>query len=245
MHSRIRAVAPTILCLCACHPSAPLPDVYHVVGPGSGELTSSTLSAVSQTERTFSRAATGDTAERQSLVARVDEHVINDPSGPILVRVTTGHYAGGDYYDSLFVRRASLQPVREHLSYLQRKLDKRFDYRGKSVHQTNTTSDSSSTFERDYATPVFAFSEIETIIRSLPLRRGYVAILPLYSEGDDALEMDSVAVSQASPGDRWVVRFGDPAIIATYELQGSTRRIVSYEVISRKTGGRARKLYEP
>jgi hypothetical protein len=54
------------------------------------------------------------------------------------------------------------------------------------------------------------------LVRSLPYRVGYTAILPLYSEGDDAIEMASVAVI-GTGADRWTVRFADPAIIAIME----------------------------
>ena len=37
--------------------------------------------------------------------------------------MTTGHYSGGDHYDSLFVRREDLRPVRERFSYVQRQTD--------------------------------------------------------------------------------------------------------------------------
>lgn len=80
-------------------------------------------------------------------------------------------------------------------------------------------------------------------MRSLPYRLGYTAILPLYSEGDDAIEMDSVAVVDARP-DRWTIRFADPAIVATYGIDAATRRIVSYDVTGRKTHGKARKIYQ-
>jgi hypothetical protein len=80
-------------------------------------------------------------------------------------------------------------------------------------------------------------------VRSTPYRAGFTSIVPLYSEGDDAIEMDSIAVIGAAPG-RWTIRFADPAIIATYGLDVTTRRILSYDVVSRKTGGRARKGYE-
>jgi hypothetical protein len=107
----------------------------------------------------------------------------------------------------------------------------------------NMSGDSTATVERRYDAPVFAFSEIEMLVRSLPYRPGYTAILPLYSEGDDAIEMDSVAVVDARPN-RWTVRFADPAIIAVYGIDAGTRRIVSYEVTSRKTRGKTRTIFQ-
>jgi hypothetical protein len=55
--------------------------------------------------------------------------------------------------------------------------------------------------------------------------------------------MDSMAVTGAAP-ERWTIRFADPAIIATYGLDVTTRRILSYDVVSRQTSSRARKGYE-
>jgi len=216
---------------------------YPVVPADAGALVTEHLTNDSHVERTMSRAATGDTAEHESVVARVDEVVVGTEGRATLLRVTTGHYSGGDYYDSLVVHRDDLRPVREHLAYAQRKLDKRFTFEGGTVHQTNTSGDSVARFDRRYDAPVFAFSEIELLVRSLPYRPGYTAIVPLYSEGDDAIERDSVALVDMRP-DRWTVRFADPAIIAIYGIEPASRRIVSYEVTGRKTNGKARKIYQ-
>lgn len=217
--------------------------VYPVVAADTRALVTDNFTTDAYVERTLSRAATGDTTEHESVVTRIDEVVANDGGGSTILRVTTGHYSGGDYYDSLVVHRADLRPVRERFAYLQRKLDKRFDYDGGTVHQTNTAGDLVKSFDRRYDVPVFAFSEIELLVRSLPYRPGYTAILPLYSEGDDAIEMDSVAVVDARP-DRWTIRFADPAIVAIYGIDAATRRIVSYDVTGRKTKGKARKVYQ-
>lgn len=221
----------------------PAPGLFPVVSPGSRSLITSHFANEAHIERTLSRAAAGDTTEHESVVTRIDEVVGAAGSSPTIVRVSTGHYAGGDYYDSLVVRRTDLQPIREHMHYVQRRLDKRFEYEGGTVHQTNSIADSATSFDRKYNMPVFAFSEIELLVRSLPYRPGFTSILPLYSEGDDAVEMDSISVVSARP-ERWTIRFADPSIIATYGLDVATRRILSYDVVSRKTGGRARKSYE-
>lgn len=228
---------------CRHSPTLGVSAVYPVVSADTRALVTDHFTSDAHVERTLSRAATGDTTEHESLVTRIDEVAANSAGGSTILRVTTGHYSGGDYYDSLFVHRVDLRPVREHLAYLQRKIDKRFDYDGGTVHQTNASGDSVNTFDRRYDVPVFAFSEIELLVRSLPYRLGYTAILPLYSEGDDAIEMDSVAVVDARP-DRWTIRFADPAIVATYGIDAATRRIVSYDVTGRKTHGKARKIYQ-
>ena len=221
----------------------PASGLYPVVSPESGLLITNHFANNAHIERTLSRAATGDTTEHESVVTRIDEVVGAAGANPTIVRVSTGHYAGGDYYDSLVVRRTDLRPIREHMRYVQRRLDKRFEYEGGTVHQTNSIADSATSFDRKYDLPVFAFSEVELLVRSLPYRAGFTSIVPLYSEGDDAIEMDSISVVSAGP-EQWTIRFADPAIIATYGLDVATRRILSYDVVSRKTGGRARKSYE-
>jgi hypothetical protein len=232
-----------ILALTSCRTAGPA-AVYPTIDAGARLLITNQLSNDTHTERTLSRAASGDTTERESVVTRIDEIIQGLGAAATLTRVSTGHYAGGDYYDTLVVRRADLRPIREHMAYPQRRLEKRFDYQGGTVHQTTTLRDSAQSFERSYPTQVFGFAEVELLLRSLPYRPGYTAILPLYSEGDDAIEYDSVAVTGA-PNGRWTVRFADPAIIATYGIDQASRRIVSYEVVNRRTNGRARKLYIP
>jgi hypothetical protein len=232
-----------LVALASCRNSTP-PDVYPTVAANSGLLLTAHFTNDSHTERTFSRAGSGDTTERESVVTRVDEIVGSGGNGPTITRVTTGHYAGGDYYDTLVVRRADLRPIHEHLAYLQRRLDKRFEYHGGTVHQKNVLGDSAQAFDRVYAMPVFGFSELEMLVRSLPYRRGYSAILPLYSEGDDAIEYDSVAVVDGPPR-QWTVRFADPVVIAAFAVDAASRRIVGYSVVNRKTGARARKVYLP
>jgi hypothetical protein len=234
-------VISAILALTSCRAAGP-PAAYPTVDARALPLITNHLINDTHTERTLSRAAAGDTTERESVVTRIDEIVQGVGAAATLTRVSTGHYAGGDYYDTVIVRRADLWPVREHMAYLQRRMEKRFDYQGGTVNQTNTLGDSVQSFERSYPGQVFGFSEVELLLRSLPYRPGYTAILPLYSEGDDAIEYDSIAVT-GTPSGRWTVRFADPAIIATYGIDQATRRIVSYDVINRRTNGRARKIF--
>ena len=84
------------------------------------------------------------------------------------------------------------------------------------------------------------------MLRSLPLAAGYAAILPLYSEGSDSLEMDSVAGEAATPatGERpaWSVRFADPAIVETYVIDAASRRITKHDIVSRRSGRRVHVL---
>ena len=119
----IRVVLVTIGAAACRHVSTPAVNaVYPVVSVDSRVLVTNHLSNDAHVERTLSRAATGDTTERESVVTRIDEIVQSAANGSTMLRVSTGHYSGGDYYDSIFVRRGDLRPVREHLAYLQARL---------------------------------------------------------------------------------------------------------------------------
>jgi hypothetical protein len=119
----------------------------------------------------------------------------------------------------------------------------RYEYAGKQVRLTVTSPDSGTkTREHSYDIPVFHFSELDVLLRSLPLRDGYEAILPLYSEGSDELEMDTVRVQSRARGGVWSVRFADPAIVSTYGINETTREIVTQEIAQRKSGGHLRRV---
>ena len=133
-----------------------------------------------------------------------------------LLLVTTGAVRAKPFIDSSLVKRHGLAPVWE-VSQLGTQV-KRWTYKG----------------------DVFNFQELDDLLRSLPLREGYERILPLFSEGDDSLEMDTVRVVSRDPAGRWTLRFADPAIVATYEIDERTRRIVRHEHVSRRSGATLR-----
>lgn len=161
-------------------------------------------------------------------------------SGNLLL-ITTGQQGNRSYIDSAIVRRRGLAPISEMFRFGS--TEARFTYDGAKVTYTRTTPDSGTRrVEHTYAHNVFNFQELDDLLRSLPLRAGYERILPLYSEGSDTLEMDTArVVSQATDG-RWTIRFADPAIVASYQVDGRTRRIVSHEFVLRRTGVRYRYL---
>jgi hypothetical protein len=133
-----------------------------------------------------------------------------------LLLVTTGEVRSKLFVDSSLVKRHGLAPVWE-VSQFDGKV-KRWTYKG----------------------DVFNFQELDDLLRSLPFREGYERILPLFSEGDDSLEMDTVRVMTRDAGGRWTLRFADPAIVATYEIDERTRRIVRHEHVSRRSGATLR-----
>lgn len=152
-----------------------------------------------------------------------------------LLLVTTGQFRGKIFVDSSLVTRHSLAPVWEHSQFDGH--NDHWTYDGSRVTFTRDT-----TVEHTFDGPVFDFQELDDLLRSLPLHEGYQRILPLYSEGGDDLEMDTVRVVSRDANGRWTLRFADPAIVATYEVDERTRWIVRHESVSRKSGAKFRFL---
>jgi hypothetical protein len=158
-----------------------------------------------------------------------------------LLLVVTGAFQSKAFVDSSVVRRRGLAPVRE-VSRFGSTIDE-FTYDGPRVTLVHTTPDSGTRrVQHTYDGPVFDFQELDDLLRSLPLREGYERILPLYSEGTDTLEMDTVRVVNRAANGEWTLRFADPAITATYGIDERTRRIVRHEFTLRRNGTTRRYL---
>ena len=161
-------------------------------------------------------------------------------NGKAALLLTTNFARGTQHFlDTALVMQDGLHPVWE-VSRVGTKTT-RWEYSGKHVRMAVTQPDSGTrTKEHTYDVPVFHFNELDVLIRSIPMREGYEAILPLYSEGSDELEMDTVRVNARGADGVWNVRFADPAIVATYGIDAA-RKIVRYEVFPRR-GGNARRV---
>jgi hypothetical protein len=212
-----------------------------VLVPGSSDVTTAHIAAASVGYRYLMRAPTGDTTERELGTGYAAQVLTEHRGKPAVLLVTAFERQGGQtFMDSALVMRAGLVPVWETSHVGQRVTH--YEYDGKQVRLTITSPDSGTRRrEHTYDVPVFHFNELDVLVRSLPLREGYEAILPLYSEGSDELEMDTVRVMARDADGAWSVRFADPAIVATYAIHPTTRAIVRYDVTSRR-GGRGRKV---
>jgi hypothetical protein len=205
--------------------------------PGSSELTTGHLKADAGRYRYLFKPA-ADSAERDlgtgGWGVTPTKH-----NGKAALLLTTNFTRGTNVFsDTALVMHDGLHPVWE----VSRNGVKttRWEYSGNHVRMSYTYPDSGTrTKEHTYDVPVFHFNELDVLIRSIPMREGFEAILPLYSEGSDELEMDTVRVNARGADGVWVVRFADPAIVATYGVDAS-RRIVRYEVFPRR-GGNARR----
>lgn len=192
--------------------------------PGARELT--TGSFRDEVVRYHALADSGDgTAARAYGEGRAELHPVPYIGGAGLLIVRRTSRAGVQFIDSALVRRDGLAPVWEVSE--TRGWRRRFDYNGADVRVVATSADSTRTSEHEYPHPVFHFNELDVLIRAVPLERGYRAIVPLYSEGDDALEMDSISVDRRNPSGTWDVRFADKVTVSHYGIDPTSRAIVS------------------
>jgi hypothetical protein len=199
-----------------------------VLAPGSPEIAYRHLTDGHRQERLFK----GDSA-----LGELDYTWHGVANGDLLL-VTTATIRGKVYLDSAVFKRRGFQPSWEW-EQIGARTD-RFTYDGSRVTRVRTTPDSGVQREQhDYGVPLFNFQELNDLIRSLPLEDGYERILPLYSEGSDTLEMDTVRVVSHTAG-TWTLRFADPAIVETYDIDEQSRRIVGRTQVGRKSGSHAR-----
>ena len=224
--------------LVAARPVAILNNTALIL-PGSRELSTSHLMASTLRFRYFNRPGP-DSAEKETGGGTSSVIPVEHNGKPALLLVTHSGRPERMFIDTALVMRDGLAPIWEVSRFGGRIL--RWEYSGKHVKRTMTHPDSGTrTTEHTYDVPVFHFNELDALIRSLPLREGFEAILPLYSEGSDELEMDSVRVMSHANG-IWSIRFADPAIVASYGVDATTRRVVRYEATLRKTGAVGRRV---
>jgi hypothetical protein len=153
-----------------------------------------------------------------------EEHLLDDPAGPAVMLISSNE----GYADTAIVLRASLRPLRETQHYVTRHRTLWYKYDGNRVGVRDSIADSAvKTREHTYDGEVFHFNELELLIRSVPLRAGYNAVLPLYSQGGDELEMDTVQVLARDERGAWTVRFADPVIVVTRTIDEGTRRVLA------------------
>lgn len=143
--------------------------------------------------------------------------------------------------DTVVYDGRSLAPEREMLRVGDQRITLR--YRGRTVERTVQRGDSVSpmhavTFDR----PVFAFNQRELLLRVVRLQPGDTVILPLYSEIDAALELDTIALLPSHPSRASSptvrIRFADPAIVAILTVDTIRGQVLEEEIRNRLRPGR-------
>lgn len=165
---------------------------------------------------------------------RLDESVTTFRGRPALLQVVQVN-GRRTYVDSALMYRDGPAPIWEVSRGGTQTT--RYTFDGNHVQVTVTHGDSApATKAHRYDSAVFNFQQLDAVIRSLPLRRGYEALLPLYSEGDDSVETDTVRVEDRDPRGVWRIRFADPAVVAIIGVDEKTRAQVAYAHTFRQDG---------
>jgi hypothetical protein len=171
-------------------------------------------------------------------LAELSERELGLAGRPRVVMLTSAWSNPYESYDSLIVGRTSLRPIEETVT--SRRARYHYLYSGAHVTGTVTTDSSSERVDRSFPETVFAFNELEILIRSLRYRAGSTFVVPLFSEGDRAVEHDTLRVVSRSMSDDgrlvWTVDFADPVITTRYRVDANARVLVDAETRQRKSG---------
>ena len=143
--------------------------------------------------------------------------------------------------DSLVIAPDGLRPIREALAF--NGFTRHYQYAGSHVWGTVQHGDSAArAVDRMFPEPVLAFSEVDLLIRSVPFRRGWSVVVPLFSEADEDVEHDTITVVEPTVTRRnghdesaWLVRFADPAIVSSYVVLVDSRDIVAIDTEQRRS----------
>lgn len=240
-HGSLLAIAglPVALLAGACaHPAATLPSERAELQPGAPELASGRQLTDTFTYRYLVRGGADGAPARDLGAGRIETRVARFQGRDALMLVLDFTGSTGAFHDTSIVTLDGLVPL--HESHHLNGRHTLFDFAGGRVVRRVVAPDSAAgERSHDYGRPVFHFNELSAIARAIPLRRDYETTLPLYSQGDDALERDTLRVLGRDSLGVWNVRFADRVIAATFGVDGTTRRIVRYDVVPRQRTGQA------
>lgn len=213
--------------------------------PGSSVLQPPSLADDSLHVVVFIKRATGDTVEQRMSEARRERRAV--PGQPNHILLTTVYSPPTVSVDSVILQRRGLAPITESLEF---RGAFRYQYSRNHVWGTVHRQDSAArAFDQTFPHDIFAFSEVELLVRSLPFKRGLTFVAPLFSEFDAALEMDTMAVigpdSATSARSGWVIRFADPAIVRRFVVSTQSREILSDEITQRRSAAHLRFVATP
>lgn len=232
----VTVLGSTILAI-ACAPTTrtSLAPVAGLLSPGARDLATAHFRDASVKFHFTQLAPNEATPRRGPGDGQVETRVTSYKGVPALLFIRSFVGRGAPFLDTALVLRDGLVPVWEIHHQGTRRT--RFDYSGSHVTVEVTAPDSvRRRVEHLYTVPSFHFNELDELISSIPLHSGYHAIVPLYSEGDGALEMDTVEVEGQDSTGTWNVRFADKVIIGHYGIDAATRTILRHDA-ERHTGG--------
>ena len=212
-----------------------------VLLPGSSALADFAPDGATTQLRLYRRPPGADAVEaRLADGTRVERIATGDSSDAI---VLSEWFSPFDSRDSIVVTRTGLRPINEVTTSRGRRM--RFDYDSNRVRVViDSAGRPPAAYHWTFDQPVFAFSELELLVRSVYFRTGLRFVLPMFSEGDRAIEHDTLSVvgptADANGRPEWIVEWADPAIVTTYVVDARSRTIVGNDTRQRKTGAHGR-----
>jgi hypothetical protein len=213
--------------------------------PGSPILQPPALRDTAWRTSVLIRKAGTDTVERLMAANQHVQHLVRGSAGQ--VELSSHWDPPFTSIDTMVFNRAGLVPETERLVY---RGSRTYRYAGNRVTGTVETPDSTPrAFDQRFEQNVFAFNEVDLLARSLPFRTGATFVVPLFSEVDTDVEMDTLTVvgpdsTRRGPA-QWIIRFADPAIVSLYHVDQSSRALSSVQTTQRRTGSRLRYVPAP
>ncbi len=153
------------------------------------------------------------------------------------ILVTTAWSPPYESYDSLTIDRPTLRPIEETVTSRRARYHYRYD--NARVVGTAQLESGSVAVDRTFDERVFAFNELELLVRSLRYHAGDRFVVPLFSEADRNVEHDTLRVvgSVSTARSRvWTIDFADPVITTRYRVDEASRRILDATTVQRKSG---------
>ncbi|HEX6534800.1 MAG TPA: hypothetical protein VF041_09380 [Gemmatimonadaceae bacterium] len=177
--------------------------------------------------------ADGDSAFQALGTMSVTQRTLATMTGPVVQRVIVYDYgAKGHVVDTTLALAATLAPLSERTYKTSGII--RLDFAGRTVTGAMGATAAPEPIRDTLPAPAFNSTDLDLIVRSIALRDGLHARLPLYDPEFGGFRYASVDVHSAEPdhagageGGAWVVLVRDPGGgEATYRVDGSTRAML-------------------
>lgn len=163
-------------------------------------------------------------------------------SGAVIERVILYDYAAhGQTVDTTLSDARTLAPILERTHKASGIIF--LDFAGRIVTGRLTTPDGTRAIADTLGAPAFNSTDLDLVVRRLPLAAGYATRLPLYDPEFGGFRHADARVSRRQTpegSDAWVVQVHDGKLDCEYELDAHTRELRTIVVRLREPGGEYR-----